>query len=155
MSDSKGKNPAIVADLVALLPKRSLPVIAKGATANDVVNGFADSQHTRLLYVLDGEGRLAGVISLGRMVRHVLNSYHEPRIHSRHLLNMLGSETAVQLMQKETVSARLSEDLEKVMRRMIDNNVKEIAILDENLKVVADLTMVDILKYYKLVDRDD
>jgi len=155
MSDSKGKKPITVADMVALLPERLLPVIAEGAAAGEVVNGFADFQHSRLLYVLDAEGRLAGVISLGRMIRHVLNSYHEPRIHSRHLLNLLGSKTAFHLMQKETVSARLSEDLEKVLRRMIDNNIKEIPILDENSKVVADLTMVDILKYYKLVDRDD
>jgi CBS domain-containing protein len=155
MSTSTGKKPVTVAELVSRLPLRPLPVIAEEATADEVINGFADSLHTRLLYVLDAEGRLAGVISLGRLVRHVLNSYHEPSIHPRHLLNMLGSESAHHLMQKETVTARVSEDVEEVLRRMIASNVKEIAVLDSDLKVVADLTMVDILKYYRILDGDD
>lgn len=155
MSDAKEEKPATVADLIARLPARPVPVIAEDATAGEVVNGFSASPHTRLLYVLDAGGRLAGVISLGRLVRHVLNSYHEPSIHSRHLLNMLGSETAAHLMQKETVSAFLAEELEPVLRRMINNNVKEIAVLDSDDKVVADLTMVDLLKYYKRMDDED
>jgi CBS domain-containing protein len=153
MSAPPLKQSATVADLLALLPMRPLPVVAEGATADEVVNAFADSQHTRLLYVLDPAGRLVGVISLGRLVRHVLNGYHEPRIHSRHLLNMLGSETATHLMQKEAVSAGLNEPVETVLRRMVESNVKEIAVLDESRKVVADLTMVDLLRYYKFTDK--
>lgn len=137
-----------VADLLQRLPVRPLPVIPEQATAEEVINAFADSKHTRLMYVLSDSGRLVGVISLGRLVRHVLNSYHEPKIHSRHLLNMLCSDTASHLMQKEIVSAVLSENVEDVLQRMIHSNVKEVAVLDDEQKVVADLTMVDILKYY-------
>jgi CBS domain-containing protein len=146
------KDRMTVADLVARLEARPLPVISEQASADEVINAFADSIHTRLLYVLDAEGKLVGVISLGRLVRHVLNSYHEPKIHSRHILNMLCSNTAHHLMQKETIFAMLSEDLEEVLQRMINTNVKEVAVLNHEQKVVADLTMVDILKYYKMLD---
>jgi CBS domain-containing protein len=128
---------------------RPLPVISEQASTEEVINAFAGSIHTRLLYVLDGEGKLAGVISLGRLVRHVFNSYHEPKIHSRHLLNTIFSDTAQHLMQKETISALIEEDVEEVLQRMINTNAKEVAVLDQENRLVADLTMVDMLKYYQ------
>lgn len=149
------KESTTVADLVARLELRSLPVISQEATADEVIRAFADSIHARLLYVLDPEGRLAGVISLGRLVRHVLSSYHEPEIHPRHILNGLSSDTAQHLMQKETISAALPEELDAVLQRMINHNAKEIAVLDTEQKVVADLTMVDILKYYRMMGESD
>lgn len=146
------KEGTTVAELIAKIPLRSLPVIPEQATADEVIDAFAASTHTRLLYVLNDSGRLVGVISLGRLVRQVFNSYHEPQIHSRHILNMLCADTAQLLMQKEIVSAFLSEDVEEVLQRMINNNVKEVAILDHEQTLVADLTMVDILKHYKILD---
>lgn len=148
MVDARDKKPPMrVADLVKRLGERPLPVITEEATVDEVIAAFAGSVHTRLLYVVDDAGRLCGVISLGRLVRQVLHSYHEPKIHARHLMNMISAETARHLMQQETVSALLTEDMDTVLHRMISSNVKEVAVLDEAGKVVADLTLVDLLGF--------
>jgi CBS-domain-containing membrane protein len=58
-------------------------------------------------------------------------------------------------MQREAMFAIHSEDVEAVLQRMIDHNVKEIPILDDEKKVVADLTIVDLLKHYKCIKGAD
>lgn len=59
------------------------------------------------------------------------------------------SETASDFMQREPLFTVASDDVEDVLQRMIKNNVKEIAIVDDQKRVVADLTIVDLLKHYK------
>jgi len=42
-----------------------------------------------------------------------------------------------------------SDDVESVLKRMIKHNIKEIAIVDDGKKIIADFTMIDLLKHYK------
>lgn len=138
-----------IAELMERMGKRSLPIIQKEAAIEEVIDAFAGSTHTRVLYVLDDHGRLVGIISLGQLVRHVFSAYHEPAIHPRRLMGLIASETAGDLMRNETVFARLGEQVTDVLQRMIRANVKEIAVLDDDRRVVADLTMVDFLQIYE------
>jgi len=52
-------------------------------------------------------------------------------------------------MHENALVARVTDEVENVLKRMIKNNVKEIAILDNQKRVIADLTIIDLLKYYK------
>ena len=144
-----------VADLVEQLKQRKIPVVHTRATVSEIIDAFAASDHSRILYVVDDEWRFKGIISLGNMIRHVFFHYHDPSIDSQSLVSMVVSETAGDFMQREPIFAIHSEKVEDVLQRMIDNNVKEIPILDDEKRVVADLTIVDLLKYYKSVKGPD
>jgi CBS domain-containing protein len=144
-----------IADLVERLKERKVPVVPKGATVSEIIDAFAASDHSRILYVVDDEGSFRGVLSLGNMIRHVFFHYHDPSIDSRSLVSMVVSETAGDFMQKEPMVTMLSDDVEAVLQRMIDHNVKEIPILDDEKRVVADLTIVDLLKHYKCIKGPD
>ena len=144
-----------IADLVERLKQRKIPVVSKRATVSEIIDAFAASDHSRILYVVDDEGSFRGVLSLGNMIRHVFFHYHDPSIDSRSLISMVVSETAGDFMQKEPMVAMLSDDVEAVLQRMIDHNVKEIPILDDEKRVVADLTIVDLLKHYKCIKGPD
>jgi CBS domain-containing protein len=136
-----------IADLLEQLKQRKLPVVSKRATVSEIIDAFAVSHHSRVLYVVDDEWRFIGVLSLGNMIRHVFFHYHDPSIDSRSLVSMVVSETAGDFMQREPMFAIHSEDVEDVIQRMIDRNVKEIPILDDEKRVIADITIVDLLKY--------
>jgi len=138
-----------IAKLVERTGKRALPVIREEAAIEDVIEAFSGSTHARVLYILDDQGRLVGVISLGQLVRHVFSAFHEPSIHPRRLMGLIASETAGDLMRNKTVTARLDEQATDVLQRMIRANVKEIAVIDDDRQVVADLTMVDFLQIYE------
>ena len=144
-----------IADLVERLKQRKIPVVSKRATVSEIIDAFAASDHSRILYVVDDEGSFRGVLSLGNMIRHVFFHYHDPSIDSRSLVSMVVSETAGDFMQQEPMVTMLSDDVEAVLQRMIDHNVKEIPILDDEKRVVADLTIVDLLKHYKCIKGPD
>ena len=145
-----------IADLLEQLKQRKPPVVSKQATVSKIIDAFAVSDHSRVLYVVDDEWRFIGVLSLGNMIRHVFFHYHDPSsIDSRSIISMVVSETAGDFMQREPIFAIYSEDVEDILQRMIDHNVKEIPILDDEKRVVADLTIVDLLKYYKSVKGPD
>jgi CBS domain-containing protein len=144
-----------ITDLMGELKQREIPVVSEGATVGAIVDAFVRSHHSRILYVVDAEKRLIGVISLGNLVRHVFFLYHGPQIDSRHIISMGVSETAEHFMQREPLFTGVSEDLEEVLQSMMKHNVKEIAVVDDEKRVVADLTMVDLLKHYKSVKGAD
>ena len=144
-----------IADLVDELKQRKIPVVSKEATVSEIVDAFVGSHHSHILYVVDDGRKLKGVISLGNLVRHVFFLYNDRHIHIQNLISVAISETAGDFMQREPTFATLSEDVEDVLQRMIKNNVKEIPILDDEKRVVADLTLVDLLKHYKGVKGTD
>ncbi len=144
-----------IADLLEQLKQRKVPVIPKRATVSEIIDAFAASDHSRVLYVVDDEWKFIGLLSLGNMIRHVFFHYHDPSIDSRSLVSMVVSETASDFMQREPMFAIYSEDVEDILQRMINHNIKEIPILDDEKRVVADITIVDLLKYYKSVKGPD
>ena len=143
-----------IADLLEQLKQRKIPVVPQKASVSEIIDAFAASEHSRILYIVDDERRFIGVLSLGNMIKHVFFHYRDPSsIDSRSIISMAVSETAGDFMQREPVFAIYSEDVEDVLQRMIDHNVKEIPIIDDEKRVVADLTVVDLLKYYKERER--
>jgi CBS-domain-containing membrane protein len=106
--------------------------------------------HTRLMYVVDEENRCQGIISLGTLIRHLFSHDFEPAIHARFLIPMITSETAKHIMNKGLICATMEDEVEAVIERMIKAGIKEIAILNSEKRIVADLTMLDLLKYYHL-----
>jgi CBS domain-containing protein len=135
-----------VSELVPLLKERRLPLIHEKATIKEVVDAMTSFEYSRLVYVVDDEGRLTGTIPLGLLARHVFSPSHEPQIHPRHLIDMITVETAKDIMQKNTLVATEEEAVGSVLKRMIGANVKEIPVLDREKRVVADITIVDLLR---------
>jgi CBS domain-containing protein len=44
-----------------------------------------------------------------------------------------------------TLSAQMDDEVEKVLERMVAGNVDEVPVTDDEGRVVADLTMIDLL----------
>ncbi len=143
-----------VTDLVALLKERRLPLIHEKANIEEVVEAMIRFEHSRLLYVVDDEGKLTGTISLGLLVRHVFSPSHEPQIHPRFLISMITAETAKDIMKKNPVVTTEEEEVGIVLKRMIRTNVKEIPVLDSEKRVIADLTIVDLLRFIVVNSRE-
>jgi len=141
----KGKHTKI-RDLVKASKERALPVIHENAPLQEIIDAMIRSGHSRLLYVVDEEEKLLGTISLGMLLKQVFTRSHDPQIHPRRLMDAITFETAEHMMQKHPVFAREDEDLHVIIRRMIRSNVKEMAVLDHEGKVVGDMTILDVLK---------
>ncbi len=148
MSDVEEKiSSTRVTELVARLKERRLPLIHEKANIEEIVDAMIRFERSRLLYVVDDDGKLTGTISLGLLARHVFSASHEPQIHPRFLVSMITAERAKDIMQKNPVVATEEEEVGIVLKRMIRTNVKEIPVVDREKKVVADLTLIDLLRF--------
>jgi len=136
-----------VTELVAFLKKKRLPLIDQKANLEDIVTAMIGLEHGRLLYVVDNDRKIIGTISLGLLARHVFSTSHEPQIHPRFLMRMITSETAKDIMQKYPVVTTENELVGTMLKKMIRGNVKEIPVLDREKRVIANLTIVDLLQF--------
>lgn len=137
-----------VRDILNKLGKRALPLVEEGETIEGVVQKMFDHWHTRLVYVVDKDGKFEGTISLGILIRHLFPHGFEPAIHPRSIISMITAETAKDIMSRRMINATEEDDVEDVIKRMIRAGVKEIAVVNKENKIVGDITMLDLLKYY-------
>ena len=136
-----------VTELLAILKKRKLPLIHEDADIKEVVNAMIHHECNRLLYVVDSNEKLTGVISLRILSRHVFSSSHEPQIHPRFLISMITAKKAKDIMQKNTIVATEEEKVKQVLKRMIRTGVEDIPVLNKEKRIIADLTLADLLRF--------
>jgi CBS domain-containing protein len=139
-----------IAELLTTIDERPLPLVAEGEIIAGVLQTMVKFPHTRLIYVVDDQRRCTGTISLGVLIRHLFAHGFEPAVHSRHLIPMITSESAADIMNRQLIYAVKEDKVGAVVRRMIKAGVKEIAVLDQERHLIGDLTMLDLLKHYHL-----
>ena len=143
--DDPENRPVKMAEILQSLRGREIPVIAEDASIEEAIERMTRFQHSRLLYVVDPDRRLAGTISLGNLVRHFFFRSHEPQVHARLLISMITTETARDIMQRHPIFATEEENVDQVLKRMIEKNMSEIAVLDQEKRLIGDVTMIDLL----------
>ena len=136
-----------VAELVAFLKGRRLPLIDQKANIEEIVTAMIHFEHSRLLYGVDHNEKLIGTISWGLLTRHVFSTSHDPQIHPRFIMSMITAETAKDIMQKNPLFITENELVETLLEKMIRSNVKEIPVIDREKRVIAYLTIVDLLRF--------
>lgn len=140
-----------VQDLINRLHNREPPVIYSQAKVSQIVEAFAQAPHSRIVYVVGNDKKLQGIITLGRVVRHVLVHYHDSSLDPRSVFNLALAEQAGDFMQPESIRIRLDDDLDAVLGEMIEHDVAELPVVDAEGRMLQDITMVDIIDYYRKV----
>lgn len=135
-----------VAELMLVIGQRQPAHVSPRAEVKEIISAFAGAEHARLVYVVDKEKRVSGVISLGNLTKHLLFHHCNKAIDNLHLLSMATSETAADFIDRPMITAQLSESIKPVLERMLSANIKEIPVLDDQGRLVGDLTIVDILQ---------
>ena len=152
VNNREKKKPGTIGDLLENVEKRTIPVVSEWFSVNKMVETLAESHHSRIIYVVDDDERLTGIITLGDLIRRAFFLYHKPDADNHAFLQMTVTKTAVDLMHKEPVYAVVSDKVEEVLERMIEHNVKEMAVVIDEGKIVGDITMVDMLIYFKRLE---
>ena len=142
---SIGSEPMRVRDVVARHKERQVPSIRKDTPIDELPQAIEWHRHSRQLYVVDEENHLLGNITLGRLVMYVFASSHGSSMNPRHVMGFITCTCAGDLMTEGTLSAGMDDGVEEVLERMVDGHVDEVPVTDSEGRVVADLTMVDLL----------
>ena len=129
---------------------RELPCVSENSTIRETIQVAVRFPHTRLIYVVDDHKKLLGVITIGSLIRHLYPYHFEDKIHPRDILRNIIVEKASHLMSSGNVNASPDETVDVVLKRMARTGAKEVAVVDSKGRILADITAVDLLKYYEL-----
>ncbi|PLX40129.1 MAG: hypothetical protein C0608_09950 [Deltaproteobacteria bacterium] len=124
---------------------RPMPTSSIDDAVDDVIRKLVMSPDSRVVYVLDGEGRLAGTISLTSLLRHAYPHNYQAQVHSRGILRKITAGTAGELMDSTSIFAKMDDDVEDILAVMGSGDVKEMAVVDVDGRVKDYVTAVDLL----------
>ncbi len=139
-----------IKELIEIVKERDIPRVNEEDSIREVLGKMLAHPHTRLMYVVDKDGVCKGIISLGALIRHLFSSSFEPAVHARSVIPMITAETAGHIMNRGLIFAGAEDDVETVIKRMVKAAIKEIPILDEEKRIIGDITMLDLLKHYDI-----
>lgn len=131
-------------------------LVRSEAPLEEVLRCFAQETCVRSLFVTDAEGRLVGVITrsdlvhwarlrLGTALRGVAG---EPETILR-LVQLIRASTAGEAVHPQSggVAVRLDEPLDLALQRMLQADLIAIPVVDDEGRVVGDLTFSRVLRY--------
>lgn len=137
--------PMRVRDVVARHKDRQAPLVMQDTPIVEIPQAMEWHRHSRQLYVVNEANHLLGNITLGRLVMYIFASSHGSSMNPRHVMGLITCTCAGDLMSEGTLSAGMDDGVEEVLERMVSGNVDEVPVTDEEGRVVADLTMIDLL----------
>ena len=141
-----------IADIISDLLVNRAPVVTEEASISLVLDEIINQDSNRVIYVVNEKNQLQGTITLNEIARHIFSASHEHKIHSRRIMDMVTSEDVEHIMKKNPPYVTEDENLGDVIKKMIKCDMKHIALVDENKKVICDISMVEVIK--RLVEQD-
>ena len=139
-----------IKEIMKHIKGRKLPCVSEHSDISEVVRVAVRFPHTRLVYVTDKHKKLLGAITIGSLMRYLYPYHYEDKIHSRDILRNINIEKASHLMSSGNVKASPNETVDVVLKRMARTGAKEIAVVDNEGRILADITAIDLLKYNEL-----
>ncbi len=138
-----------ISEVIDQSKTREIPIVHRDTVPEEVIEAFSRASHSRLVYVIDDREKLLGVISLGGLARHLLFFHGKDGVDNLHLTSMAMAENAGDLVDGPPLSVHLDDEVDEVMEMMMTDKIKEVPVIDEQERIVADITLVDLLKYCK------
>ena len=139
-----------IREILEHIGDRDFPYVSENSDINEVIRVAVRFPHTRLVYVIDKQKKLLGVITVGSLMRQLYPYHYEDKIHPRDILRNISVENASHLMSSGNVSASPDETVDVILKRMASTGAKEIAVVDSDGRILADITAIDLLKYHEL-----
>ena len=130
-----------------------LPLVPVGACLEEVVRVMVKGHRRRIVYVVDGDRRLKGAITLSHLKDIIFRFFLDERLGnalvvSERIVELFTSEKAEQVMTLDLPSCLMEETLADAVGRMMATNVTDMPVLDQEGRVVADLDILNLLELW-------
>lgn len=109
-----------------------------------VVGSMIEDPQTEEVYVTDKDGVIKGVIDLRTLLRHLCLDCLPSQRSPHGILDILSSETAKDIMSKP-VYVFPEDNLREVLEKMLKYDVIEIAVVNEEHKIIGNLRVKEFL----------
>jgi CBS-domain-containing membrane protein len=112
----------------------------------DMVDRFVEQSPMHHICVVDENGKLQGMINRKRIFQTVFSHHVSADSRVTHLYNLLTAEKAGELMISDVITVNENDNINAVIKKMIEHDLFEIPVVDEDKRVLGFLTSGQILK---------
>ena len=134
--------------LVGELMTTECNVVPEGEIISEAVKKIAGRKRGKIACVVDREGKIKGVLTPSDILKMLEVSKFggvRARIFSvPEVLHFLTSKYAKDIMSGP-VSVRVNDGMEQAINTMLDHGFYELPVVDENMRVVGEISFFDIL----------
>ena len=130
-----------------------LPVVAETGSLKEVVRAMVKGHRRRIVYVVDGDNRFKGAITLEELKNVIFHYYLNSSIRdvlvvTEHIDELFAAEKAGDFMNPDLIVCRENDTLHDVIVRMNEWDVLDIPVLDREGRVIADLDVLCLLELW-------
>ena len=119
-----------------------------------IVRAFVKAPALHHVCVVDTDGRLLGLINRKRLFKSVFSHHVAADSRVSRLLQLHTAETSGDIMITDIMTTREDEEIDAVISRMIEKNIRELPVLDENGRVIGFLSLLMLMQKW-LTGRDN
>ncbi|MGD9962479.1 MAG: CBS domain-containing protein [Thermoplasmata archaeon] len=118
------------------------------APLREAVEAIIEDDETHKVYALDGDGRLAGTITLEVLLRHAGYMLGVRSTGVTSFMKMLMEITDERVNQVMAKPVKVSKDemLVNATKLMVEHHLNDLPVVDEDDKLVAELRGMDLLR---------
>jgi len=130
-----------------------LPVVSETSSLKEVVRAMVKGHRRRIVYVVDGDNRFKGAITLEEL-KHVIFHYYlnssirDVLVVTEHIDALFSAEKAGDVMNPDLIVCHENDTLHDVIVRMNEWDVLDIPVLDRSGRVIADLDVLCLLELW-------
>lgn len=122
--------------------------VSQDMSINEMVELLLARPTVRYLCVLDENGVLIGLIGRKRLFKGVFSHLVSPASMVHQLLTLVTSESASDLLIRNVVMVKETDELDKVIKIMIEQDLFEIPVVSPGKKVLGFVSTDMILKQW-------
>jgi CBS domain-containing protein len=143
-----------VSDLLASLTHSvDLPVVSETSSLKEVVRAMVKGHRRRIVYVVDGDNRFKGAITLEELKNVIFHYYLNSNIRdalvvTEHIDALFAAEKAGDVMNPDLIVCHENDTLHDIIVRMNEWDVLDIPVLDQAGRVIADLDVLCLLELW-------
>jgi CBS domain-containing protein len=134
-----------VGDIFEIVSK---PVsVPEDAILKDAVEAITQDSHSRKVYVVDGEGKLKGVITIETMLRQVgyrVGVREAGVISFFKFVSDILKDNVMEFTEKPATITKRHKVLD-ALRMMVEHHLNDLPVTDEENRLVGELNSVEIL----------
>ena len=120
-------------------------LVRENESLPELALAITEDPKTRTLYVVDEAKKLIGLITLGDLIQAVFANLLEIDVLGFSACRRLSIKKASDVMSDVLVYAKDEEDIETVLRRMLDSKLAEIPVIDNDMKVIGEIDLLELL----------
>ena len=149
-----------VDDINNLISKKAATV-RESANIFEIAEAMIEDPKTRSVYVVDGKNRLKGIIPVIYFVKVIFHEY----VPDEYLYFKVMKPIEFDMIQSlDTLNAsdimlnpifvKSNESLKTAFQRMFSSELKEIPVVDEEMKVVGDLNILEMIEAWLEMNKE-